>query len=102
MNDKNNNPFKDDPEMVKAAKTLGSVISAFGDEAKGRSPLIKPIIAWYDLWVGIYYDRKRRKLYFLPIPCVGIVIDLAGVSSNGLVRRRSRQARSEECGATRH
>lgn len=36
---------------------------------------IKPIFAWYDLWVGAYWDRQARKLYLLPIPCCGIVFD---------------------------
>lgn len=25
--------------------------------------------AWYDLWVGAYYDRKVRVLYVCPLPC---------------------------------
>jgi hypothetical protein len=35
---------------------------------------IKPLFAWYDLWVGAYWDRKGRRLYILPIPMVGVVI----------------------------
>lgn len=35
---------------------------------------IRPLFAWYDLWVGIFWDRKGRKLYILPLPCVGIVV----------------------------
>lgn len=34
----------------------------------------RPIFAWYDLWVGAYWDRDRRRLYILPIPCCGVVI----------------------------
>ena len=26
--------------------------------------------AWYDLWVGAYWDRKARTLYLAPIPTV--------------------------------
>lgn len=33
------------------------------------------IIAWYDLWVGAYWNAASRKLYILPLPCVGIVIE---------------------------
>jgi hypothetical protein len=32
------------------------------------------ITAWYDLWVGAYVDREGRKLYVLPLPCLGVVI----------------------------
>lgn len=36
---------------------------------------VRPLFAWYDLWIGAYYDRSSGRLYILPIPCVGIVID---------------------------
>ena len=28
----------------------------------------KVFFAWYNFWVGIYYDRKRRILYINPLP----------------------------------
>jgi hypothetical protein len=34
---------------------------------------LEPIFAWYDFWVGVYVDRKNRKIYCFPIPCVGFV-----------------------------
>lgn len=37
---------------------------------------IKPIFAWYDLWIGVFYDRIKRKIYVLPLPCLGFVITL--------------------------
>jgi len=33
------------------------------------------VIAWYDAWVGVFWDRKSRKLYILPLPCVGVVLN---------------------------
>ena len=36
---------------------------------------IKPLFAWYDLWVGAFWDAKGRKLYVLPIPMLGLVIE---------------------------
>lgn len=30
--------------------------------------------AWYDLWVGAYWDRKTRVLYVCPLPTLLIVI----------------------------
>jgi hypothetical protein len=40
---------------------------------------IKPIFAWYDLWIGAYIDRARRYVYVLPLPMVGFRIDLAKI-----------------------
>lgn len=37
---------------------------------------IQPIFAWYDLWVGVFYDRQKRRLYILPFPCFGLIINL--------------------------
>ena len=34
---------------------------------------LKPLFAWYDIWIGVYIDRKQRRVYFFPIPCVGFV-----------------------------
>ena len=39
---------------------------------------VRLIFAWYDLWVGVYYDRAQRRLYVLPLPCFGLVIDFGG------------------------
>jgi len=36
---------------------------------------VKGIFVWYDFWVGFFYDRKSKMLYFFPIPMFGIKID---------------------------
>lgn len=36
---------------------------------------IRPLFAWYDFWIGAFWDRKTRKLYILPIPCLGIIVE---------------------------
>ncbi len=33
---------------------------------------IEFVVAWYDLWIGMYYDRKGEWLYILPLPCLGV------------------------------
>ena len=38
---------------------------------------VRPIFAWYDLWVGAYWDRAGRRLYVLPLPCLGVVIQFS-------------------------
>lgn len=34
---------------------------------------VKIIFAWYDLWIGVFVDTKKRMLYLFPVPCIGIV-----------------------------
>lgn len=36
---------------------------------------VRFLFAWYDLWVGAYWDRANRRLYVLPVPCMGFVLD---------------------------
>lgn len=31
--------------------------------------------AWYDLWIGVYYDRKTGIIYICLLPCLLIWID---------------------------
>lgn len=37
---------------------------------------MKLIFAWYDFWIGIFFDRKNRYLYVFLIPCIGVRIKL--------------------------
>jgi hypothetical protein len=35
---------------------------------------VKPMFAWYDFWVGVFYDRDRKRLYIFPLPMFGVMI----------------------------
>ena len=31
---------------------------------------------WYDLWVGLFYDRAKRVVYFCPLPTIVFKLEL--------------------------
>ena len=35
---------------------------------------IKLFFAWYDIWIGVYVDRKNKTVYICPLPCVVLSI----------------------------
>ena len=37
---------------------------------------IRFFFAWYDLWMGFYWDSKRATLYICPLPCCVIALEL--------------------------
>ena len=55
---------------------VGCIPKTFGSKQERPVMKIRPIFAWYDLWVGVFWDRKARKLYILPVPCIGVVVQL--------------------------
>lgn len=31
-------------------------------------------LAWYDMWIGAYWDKKKRILYVCPLPMILIEV----------------------------
>ena len=41
------------------------------------------IVAWYDLWIGVFVDRPKRRVYVFPLPCVGVRVQIGRDDSDG-------------------
>ena len=35
------------------------------------------MFAWFDFWVGWFWDRKGHRLYVFPVPMFGVCISFA-------------------------
>lgn len=44
---------------------------------------IKLFFAWYDFWIGWFYDKNKRILYVCPIPMFVIKLDF-GIKFKGI------------------
>lgn len=36
---------------------------------------ITPVFIWYDLWIGVYINRAKRRIYVMVFPTLGFQID---------------------------
>lgn len=37
-------------------------------------PTVSLIVEWRDFWVGAFVDTAKCRLYLLPVPCLGVVL----------------------------
>ena len=31
------------------------------------------LLAWYDIWIGLFIDRSKQRAYLFPVPCIGFI-----------------------------
>ena len=35
---------------------------------------VTPFFRWYDIWIGVFIDTKKRAAYIGPVPMLGVKI----------------------------
>ena len=43
---------------------------------------ITPMFAWYDLWIGVFVDVPKRRVYVFPVPMFGFAIQFPAGGSD--------------------
>ena len=59
-------------------RTARQAPRAGSSEAEGREEAemkVRPMFAWYDFWIGVFYDRAKRRLYVFLVPMFGVVVE---------------------------
>jgi hypothetical protein len=50
----------------------------------GGQMRITPVFAWYDFWIGLFWDAGKTRLYFFPVPMFGLRIDFTRRENVGM------------------
>lgn len=57
---------------------------------------IEFIFKWFDFWVGLFWDKKKRWLYVLPIPMFGIIFKFKSNTTFPMVKHISGMTLADE------
>lgn len=60
-------------------------------QRRGNPFGVRLMFNWRDLWVGVFLDHKKHRIYVLPVPMFGIVIQLAWHESDAEFRERAKR-----------
>lgn len=57
-------------QLMLYIKQTGQLKYVMKDLTIFEADKFKLSFAWYDLWIGVYIDTNKRKLYICPLPTI--------------------------------
>jgi hypothetical protein len=78
----------DDIQRV-SGNALDLLCERIGLTREGQPFHVKHLFAWYDFWIGFYWDRKMRRLYVLPVPMLGFYMQFDTRESDESLRAKA-------------
>jgi len=70
-------------------RDLELVCEQLGLRREGEPFRVRPMFAWYDLWVGAFWDQRRRRLYVMLLPTLGFHVQFSTLESDDDLRARA-------------
>lgn len=61
--------------MKKLIWVAAVLLSFLAAKQLGERFQVSGFLAWYDAWVGMFYDQKKKTLYVCPLPCVVLKVE---------------------------
>jgi len=59
-----------------------------------REHKISTYFKWYDLWIGLFYNKEKRIVYIQPLPMLGVKIEFGTMELKNMTTSQRLKARN--------
>ena len=70
-------------------EALDTLCKGIGLTREGKPFKVRPVFAWYDFWVGAFWDQRKQRLYVMLLPMFGFYMQLSTLESDESLRAKA-------------